>query len=792
MGVEFFSLFLIVVSILITNVDISDKLYEMWDFELKNTSLSKLELNNARGIINSSHFYFEVLGQSKIGIKTNTVFSDEISTVDITLLLKSGKIEMETRNVEGDCEGGPCKKVEKVDCNFDISVEDLDITPSSSAVTLAIKSFLLPKYINDIICGGLKAYLPLSIEETTMIPPLPVPVLPSEEAMPINKSLLVRAALNVFENFPEVYGIKTSASLLEGTTIHVELEFSNGINAEIKDLLKMADIFKELKKFANAVLFDNTTEKTLGEPKKEVAKETVESELNPFTMDVNAFGSLNTSSFNISFDVVFNDLQCEEDGLVCTLPNVDGIKLQNVRLTNLDGWSRIVTNNIAPSLTTAINSLIQKTVDAFEKNNSRVNIPVIKQAEPEVVPPTYVLVCAPILSVIIFAGTALLDIWKHRRVTVLRSDGSALSLKRKLLEDLIFISGVLISANGFLWSNFTSAGVLYVGNEFRWIDLNLYTSLKTVYDAGALIFTIFILFFSCVYPYLKLGAMVLCTLVLQKPESIFLKLVDIFGKFSFLDVYAMLFMNIGLQTEGVTQLELLPGFHLFVVSTILSILLGNYAVNFWRYKTSLRKNFGEEEEGVLSESSDNKHIDKEGKKSVAFWKKILVKGWPFRLLHAAVVIVCVIPLWAAPSVRYTVKGVSSYFVDENRDASMWQLASFHWFLLIVSMLTTIVAPISFALIYPSHLLPATWSGIDVLSLTFIAGLTQHSIFVKETLGKKLEGVYELDSKLLWPTYPLITYAIFQWVFIVDQLFSISKRIVQYIKERREKSSFSPY
>lgn len=790
MNSGYFTLLVFVTSLVTTGIKLPNVTHTVMKIKLKNFVLNNIKFDDVRGVINSSHLYVEVLQESQLRIVTEfSLYGKRNFFVDISF--DAAQLAFQTQN-EGECDGGPCKKVKDVVCSVPIKVLNHKVIPTFSLFDL--NNSIIESALNPALCDAVREHLTPLVEVSTMISPVPPPAL-LPEAVPVNKSLLIRTVSNVLHNFPEVYGIHPSVSVLSGTTLHLDLEFRNGLQLGLQELLKLKSSIEQLINAAETVFSDIVPKKLSEETLKTLVGNAVGNAVGNTaggsTFSINAFGTLNTSAFNASVEVVFNDLRCDEDGLVCTLPSVDGIKLQNLRLYNLDGWCRLVTNHLAPFAITMLNPLLQKGLDGLEKNGFRIFLPQIKSVAPDVVPPTIAVIILPIVFVIIIIGTTFFSIWKHRRVTVLMSDGTELPLRRALLEDVTFVTVVLISTSGFLWSNLTSASVLYVGNEFRWMDFNLHTSLQTTYESGALVFALFIFFFSCLYPYIKLFIIVLCTLILQKPDCTALKLIDFFGKFSFLYVYAMLLMNAGLQIKGVTQLKLMPGFYLFVVSTVLSILVGNYAVNFWRHKTSLRKNFGAQEKDVDSGEVDTGNVGGEKNEKLS-WRKKLSKLLALRLVHTAIVFACTVTIWLAPIVTYNLNGAVSLFVPVAKSVTMSQLASIDIFLFIICILTTVIAPVLYAFVYPWHLLPATWSAVDALALTAFGGLTQQAMFVRQTLGKKYDPVYGVTTQLHWPLYLLLIYVICQWGFVFNQIFSLTQRIKQCMKKRREKENTSPF
>lgn len=116
--------------------------------------------------------------------------------------------------------------------------------------------------------------------------------------------------------------------------------------------------------------------------------------------------------------------------------------------------------------------------------------------------------------------------------------------------------------------------------------------MNTVHDlwfGGLKPLSVLVMLFSGIYPYFKLFCMLLCTVILHCPDSRILKIIDLMGKYSFIDIFVMLIMVSGMCVDNIATIIMRPSFFLFVAATTASIIAGNYGVDLWRIKTSIRR-----------------------------------------------------------------------------------------------------------------------------------------------------------------------------------------------------------
>ncbi|ORC91869.1 uncharacterized protein TM35_000054650 [Trypanosoma theileri] len=581
--------------------------------------------------------------------------------------------------------------------------------------------------------------------------------------------MLFRTLVNVMNKAPPILGIRFGASLHAGTTLHLNLDFSNGLNFVLDDFTELGSFVEKLVGILNMLELGKLAEYLLEH----------------LPVIEGAFvGVNNPQPFSVSLEVSLNDFRCDADGFYCSVPRSGGIILGNIRTKNLGEWDRLIVNNLGPFSAPLINHAIEEILGYINATGPRFYIPMMELADAHTVPSTPLLVCMIIVVVILIAGTVVYTIWRYQRTSVTTKEGVNVSLKRVLIEDLLLMGMCALTAFGFAWSNATTAATLTVGGEMHFMSFSLMETTKNMFQAGVYAFGILVFLFSGVYPYIKLAAIILCTLILQKPDLVLLRVIDYFGKFSFLDSYAMLIMAAGLQIEGIAEVEILPGFYAFLSSTILSILVGNYPTTVWRRNTSLRVNskkkgpFDPETPVLVVEGEgDNQEIKR---KKDTNWKRRLF----LRIFNFVFIAGCIIPAWVLPCIRFSVTGLASVVQPDDQEMSLLELGKINWFFLLTCILTVGIAPIAYGVMYPRCSFFASWSAADALLLACVAGLLQIGQFVDYMLGSNMGALYGARANLLWPLLLLLLGSMWQWLLAAEHRFGITERVGRSFAKRK--------
>ncbi|KEG08391.1 hypothetical protein DQ04_07291000 [Trypanosoma grayi] len=735
--------------------------------QLDNLSISEVRIGAMSGTFNSSLWSLEVAGSSKAtcslnlkkGRKVHLLTADaELLPVNITLSKSVDDVCFSTRAVAESCE-------------FQVKIGDVTLDPPDKLLQTMIKKFkkVLENMVNSIVCNTGLDFLVQELQNHTLELPAPPPQM-VQGATPLGDAVLFRTLVKTLNSAPPIQGIELGGSIHAGTTLHIDLGFSNGIDFTPEQSTNLPSALSKLTELLDVLGGGGIVEGLL--------------KLLP-TIEGAAMGLNIPNVFSLSFELSFHDLQCSDDGIACTVPRVGGITVGNIRSENLGEWDRLITSHIGPLVAPLLSNVIGRAMNLTNSTGERFLIPIVEEAPVDTVPPTVILVLLVVISVGLLVGTAVLSIWRYRRSTVTTHDGVPISLKRVLVEDMGLMVMIVVTAFGFTWSNSTTAATLVIGDDLHVMSFSLMESTKNMYHARVYVFAFLVFAFSGVYPYIKLAAIVVCTLVMQKPDLVLLKIIDYFGKFSFLDSYAMLVMTAGLQLEGIAEVEVRPGFYMFLSSTILSILVGNYATTVWRRNTSLRQNTKVLAEPIDSEipklQADLEESSEEGKhiRSTA-WKKQMA----LRALNVAFILACILPAWIAPCLRYSVTGVVSVIQPEDRKMSLSELGATNWLFLLTCIFTIGVAPIIYAAMFPRWRVLAAWCAVDALLLACVAGLLQISQFVDYMLGSNMSKIYGAEAHLLWPLIPLLISSVWQWMLAAEQTFDVTHRIKRCIASRK--------
>ncbi|ORC83398.1 uncharacterized protein TM35_000721010 [Trypanosoma theileri] len=717
------------------------------------------------GTFNSSHWSLNVTEPSEFTCVVTMRMSGTMYLVHTDLVLEPSQISL-SRSVDDTC-----YSVNSTlnTCNIGLKIKDVRFEPSFLfSIFVGLFKRTIERQVNNFVCSSGMKTLQDELHNHTLALPKPFPRLASN-ATPLEGSMLFRTLVKVIDKAPPILGVRFGASLHASTTLHLNLEFTNSFNFELDNFDKLQSSVEKVAGMLNMSGLGNFTGFLF----------------NRLPVIKSPFIGINIPQpFSVSLEVSFNDFQCDAVGFNCSVPRYGGIILENIRTENLGEWDRLIVNNLGPRVTPMMNHAIEEALGYMNVTGPRFYIPVMELADAHTVPPTPLLVCMIIVVVILIAVTAGHAIWRYQRTSVTTKEGVKVSLKRVLIEDLLLMGMCALAAFGFAWSNSTTAAALILADEMRIMSFSLMESTMNMLDAGMYVFAVLAFLFSGVYPYIKLVVIIVCTLILQKPDLVLLRVIDYFGKFSFLDSYAMLIMAAGLQIEGIAEVEILPGFYAFLSSTILSILVGNYATTVWRRNTSLRVNskkkgpFDPETPVLVVEGEgDNQEIKR---KKDTKWKRRLF----LRIFNFVFIAGCIIPAWVLPCIRYSVTGLASDIQPDGREISLLELGKTNWLFLLTCILTIGIAPVVYAVMYPRCSFFAPWSAAEALLLACVAGLLQLGQFVDYMLGSNMGAFYSARANLLWPLLLLLLGSMWQWLLAAEHRFGITERVGRSFAKRK--------
>ncbi|EKF33913.1 hypothetical protein MOQ_002409 [Trypanosoma cruzi marinkellei] len=352
---------------------------------------------------------------------------------------------------------------------------------------------------------------------------------------------------------------------------------------------------------------------------------------------------------------------------------------------------------------------------------------------------------------------------------------------------------IVVNVFALIWSNCTTAAKIVAGDEVTLLSFSLMETTMNLYKAGLKPFAVLVFVFSGVYPYLKLLTIMICTLILQKPESRLLKVIDYFGKLSFLDSYAMVVMSSGLQMEGIADVKIIAGFYVFLAATILCVFTGNYATAFWRRNTSLRVRSISVVESMKEISDETLLLVPLRVKEKQILEMPNNSQSPFRFLSWRVlnflfVAACILPPWIVPCLSYRVTGAATLIQPNDRNLTLYELSSASTVLLLTCIFTIGIAPLFYAAFYPRLALLASWGAADAFLLACVAGILQLERFVEFVIGTNMRSVYMAEAHLLWPMIPLLIASAWQWILAAEHVFGLSQSIKNYRTKPQQASA----
>ncbi|KAH9577665.1 Intermembrane transport protein PqiA-like [Trypanosoma melophagium] len=763
-------------SSLFTEVKLPDFSFDFGIATVSNLTCQNVQIGTTSGTFNSSLWFLMVKETSNISCSVDFEMGVLRSRIYSTIKVNPSEISM-TKTCDDDCYSTTLVKDQ---CTINLMVDDLHLdspNPLMDMILPATKKFI-ENEVDVYVCKVILPLLMENVKNQTLDKPTSFPDLVNG-ATPLEDAPLFRAGVKILNEFPEIHGMQLNASIHAGTTVQLGFTFPKGFQMSLGEVTKhppgmLTLLYNSMQGFLPDIFSLNSNTQYDFMHNSFINNSVAEVEVeHPF------FASL---------DISFNNLHCKDDGFVCTLPCTDAVTLQNLRLKNLGEWDAIVVNHLGPLAVSFINKFINATTFSLCNNSKSDHLLIPSKKPPPViqVPPLTYCIGFAVFAIVIIVGSVYLSLWKYRFSPASLYDGTVISLRRTLTEDIIIVLMALTTAFGFFWSNTTTAATLLMGGDVGLLSFSLMETTRSLYEAGLKPLAVLVFLFSGVYPYIKLLCILVCTVILQKPDLMILRVVDYLGKCSFLDSYAMVIMASGLQISGIADVDILPGFYVFLASTILSILTGNYATIFWRRKTSLRRRISSPDLNHLLDDEYSLQYD-HNEDSIDSGKSIYgvnMKSFCFSVMNGIFVLICTLPAWIFPSMRYKVTGMASILQSSDRDMTLFELSSTSYMLLVTCIFTIAVAPFLYALMYPRWPFFASWCAADVLLLACVAGLLQLGQFVEFVIGKNMNSVYRAEAELLWPLLFLLIASVWQWILAAVHVLGIWKGIAEKLAERK--------
>lgn len=479
----------------------------------------------------------------------------------------------------------------------------------------------------------------------------------------------------------------------------------------------------------------------------------------------------------LSLQLWFKDFVCNGP-FMCTIARNSGVQVANVRLSGAGELDRVVDNVAGPLVAALLNDILAMIVNstASHTDNNGYEYTAINLSEAETTnqPPFALAVGLAAL----FAASAVAVIgysaYRHSKHPVLGPDGEPIPLKRVMVEDSFVVITSFCTMYLFAWSNSTKAAEVRMGEAYVMYTFSLSSTIQDLYSAGLYALCVFIFLFCGFYPYFKLLSIVLFSVILQRPQSKVLMFIDSCGKLSLLDTFMMVIMVTGLEVKGIATVRMLSGFYLFLVATLLSILVGNYATHGWRREgrsagTPLRVKQSLEQLQLSPRPSDFKDANEVSSddgvpQSRRPWNKAVA-------IPAAVIIITGSVIGMTQIIlQYNLSGIATVVTGTRREFSLLDLLkATPWPIYGSSLLTVIIAPMLYSVGYPkSHVLGA-WCATDALLLACVGGLLQLSQFVRFVMGPALSTVYQAEAELRPALGALFASMLVQWILVGSEV-----------------------
>ena len=501
----------------------------------------------------------------------------------------------------------------------------------------------------------------------------------------------------------------------------------------------------------------------------------------------------------IHTDVVFLGYQCDPpDSDACTATNVS---IANLRLTT-DGNEYTTETILSDLLTGALQDFINTNVTS--KLPSPLNLNAMPTAAMHNHPP--VVLMATLYPFLVVASFAVLvySYRRHKKKHVYDDQGMLVPISRVMLGDFIITATCATVIGMFAWSNSTSAAEMVIGDEVSIFAFSLPNTVSDMWKAGLKPLSFFVCLFSGVYPYIKAIVIVLYSVVWQQPQSRVLRLIDTFGKFSLLDSLIMILMAQGLAIPGIANVRIGWPFYLFLIATVLSIAIGNYATHGYRREIvdehdigawgtiagATTADYGTAGDTVAPAPAPGRgQLQREGTDlpagtpaekypqllSPTFSTQSTLPGrathphiwhWYVALPCGGAITAGMVLALVYPSLRYNFTGMATFITGESKEYTLWQLCTEAvWPLAVVSLGLCVFVPPLFAFTYPKFRLLGTWCATDALLLCCVCGLLQLEQFVVFILGPSFSPILQIHAQMLWPLFVMGGLLLVQWSLI---------------------------
>jgi hypothetical protein len=709
-------------------------------------------------------------------------------------------------------------------CAVNVSIARLYAKPPSRLINMVLEKMRstanerLQKYVCNVVVPQMQK------DMVDALRPLPPPrhTTPLKPVFPLYNSQLVRAAVSVFSavqgilhSSEEVYSYPwffykeqltvTFASYLPRLHLQRSLVASNSSVTAVKWLQGIVD--------------DVLGKAALPQP---FPVYRLPGEVTNVTLDMYIPENYHALSSDGMITVDVTMASC--DANACELYLNPGVAIAGMIISPWDNVGLLVSNSLMPRILSVVNRKINATLHSLALSqhrnvsnpNATVRVSFGKPAAVREMPKAWLPVVVGVTAVAGGACAVIRNVRLHGIQPVLsNTTDEPVSAKRLLLEDVFMVVVTTACLTLFAASNTMTGASVQLGNALDTYSFSMWNTVTDLWHAGLFPLSFFVFVFSGLYPYVKLLSLFYFTVVLQRPLSKRLALIDVFGKFSFIDTFALMVMVSGLEIRGVAQVVIHVGFYLFMFATVASIALGNYATTLYRRGTSHRvseedfDNSGIPDGGAAgyvqvatqdniapppdppsagattvappSSTSRDEATSVHPQQQVSPSSQLCWRDVCVSVLRFAVMLLCCLPAWCCGCLQYTVSGLARVLAPAPKRLSLWQLSMLkQWSrraeddktivcIFVVALTTILLAPCLFALLPRRCSFLASWCAVDVFVIACIAGLLQLHQFIRFVLGDGMDDVYNAHATLLWPMLPLTAASLFVWYLVAEEV-----------------------
>lgn len=728
--------------------------------------------------------------------------------------------------------GSKVKTTELTTCDINVSLSDFSVYPAEPLLDLLLVEVqkALNNYFPTIFCKFLMPYYESLLFNADVL----IPETPPEDATELNAAYGVSelAHSELFSSFvhlihalpPPVKGAKVSASFLGTTALRLSCHFEEGasiqyVSGDEKNwkflTILLTAVFKRIPLdflFASETFRDLMlgSEEDILFPLQSIFPGGLKL---PWSEDTTAQLSLFTSlppNTTVFFDVNFRGFQWASETRTFHVLQNQGIFITNLRVEKAGKIGAMLTNYVLPSAMRRLNFIINASLQLFptESVNSGMVSFTLPQPDTRQIPVPSILVGFGLSSLLLCTAVVIRGLHFHHKSPILSSiHFESVSFRRLIVEDLILSIGVCVCFGCFVWSNSTIAATVVLGDNLSVYSFSLRSTVIDLWNAGLSPLAFAVAFFSGVYPYVKLAGVLYYTAWKHKPDSSVLHAMDCIGKLSLLDTFVMLMMVAGLTIPGVADVQIFPPFYIFLVGTLGSIAMGNYATHVWRRNTTLRSepervvvNLDSSGSDFSNEDSSRRLFDSISMFDVTsiirsrnmdqdespnrgmcplflqkFFQIVLCTGCNSKsqiqgLRRGLFIMVASAPAWFFPLVSYRVGGIGPLLTTSYKSFNLTQLClAVDPICVVVAAVTVFFAPLIFVMSPHKLCWVASWCAADALAVACLAGLLQLDQFVEFILGDDLVGLYSAQAVLHLALLPLLMASLYVWWLVVADL-----------------------